>query len=195
MYANFVLVGYKKIGQLKAFLKGIPIMKRHACLLAVAIFAFTMVAEAAFDARPVWVGFGSRREGHIDVAGLRLNLPYSYNDAVTGVDLGLLGSSTYMWGLQVNLLSNIVRDRAGVLQVGLYNDVGGMMTGMQAGLWCNTRCGEGGQGGLLNTRDEFYGVQLGLVNRANYLYGFQIGAINVIRGSKVPFMPFLNIGF
>jgi hypothetical protein len=100
-----------------------------------------------------------------------------------------------MYGVQANLLGNLVRDRAAALQVSLYNDVDGVLTGVQVGGWNNARCGEGFQVGLLNLSDEFYGVQLGLINRAILFRGFQIGLINVIQGSDVPFMPFVNIGF
>ena len=56
-------------------------------------------------------------------------------------------------------------------------------------------CGEALQVGLLNLSDEFYGIQIGLVNRADLMRGIQIGLINVIRGSPLPFMPIVNIGF
>ncbi len=170
-------------------------MMKHVCVVAAAAVAFVLSAEAAFDARPVSIAYRTEKEGNIDVAGLRLNLPRGYNDSVTGLDLGLIGESAYMWGLQVNLLGNLVKDRAGALQVSLYNDVDGMLTGIQVGAWNNARCGEAVQVGLLNLSDEFYGVQVGLINRANLLYGFQVGLINVIRGSRLPFMPIINIGF
>ncbi len=170
-------------------------MMKHACLVVTAAVALALSAEAAFDARPVSIAYRTQKEGNIDVAGLRLNLPRGYNDSVTGVDLGLIGESAYMWGLQVNLLGNLVKDRAGAIQISLYNDVDGKLTGLQVGGWNNARCAEGLQVGLLNLSDEYYGVQVGLVNRSNYLYGFQVGLINVIRGSPVPFMPIINIGF
>ena len=170
-------------------------MTKQVCWIAAAAVACVLSADAAFDARPVSISFWTQKEGSIDVVGLRLNLPRGRNDAVTGVDLGILGESTYMYGLQANLLGNLVRDRAGALQVSLYNDVDGVLTGVQVGGWNNARCGEGFQVGLLNLSDEFYGVQIGLINRAILFRGFQIGLINVIQGSDVPFMPFVNIGF
>ena len=170
-------------------------MTKHVCWIAAAAVACVLSADAALDARPVSISFLSRKEGTIDVAGLRLNLPRGRNDSVTGVDLGVIGESTYLYGLQVNLLANLVRDRAGALQISLYNDVDGKLTGVQIGGWNNARCGEGFQVGLLNLSDEFYGVQVGLVNRSIMLRGFQIGIINVIQGSDVPFMPIVNIGF
>lgn len=170
-------------------------MMKHAYLIVAVAVAFVFSAEAALDARPVSVAFRTQKEGTIDVAGLRLNLPRGYNDSVTGLDLGVIGESAYMWGLQINLLANLVKDRAGAMQISLYNDVDGKLTGMQVGGWNNARCGEGLQVGLLNLSDEYYGIQIGLINRANYLSGFQVGFINVIRGSPVPFMPIINIGF
>jgi hypothetical protein len=170
-------------------------MTKHACWIAAVAVACAFSADAAFDARPVSVSFRPQKEGTIDVAGLRLNLPHGRNDSVTGVDLGILGDSTYLYGLQANLLGNRVRDRAGALQVSLYNDVDGRLTGFQIGGWNNARCGEGFQVGLLNLSDEFYGVQIGLVNRALLFRGYQIGIINVIPESRVPFMPIINIGF
>lgn len=169
-------------------------MKRISLVVTVAV-AFALRADAAFDSRPVSVAYRTQKEGNIDVAGIRFNLPRGYNDSVTGIDLGFIGESAYMWGLQVNLVANLVKDRAGALQISLYNDVDGKLTGVQVGLWNNARCGEGLQVGLLNLSDEYYGVQVGLINRSNYLYGFQVGLINVNRGSIVPFMPIINIGF
>lgn len=169
-------------------------IKRMYWVAAVAV-ACVLSADAAFDARPVSIAFRTRKEGSVDVAGIRFNLPRGHNDSVTGLDVGFIGLCTYMYGVQVNALGNLVKDRASALQVSLYNDVDGLLTGIQAAGWNNARCGEGLQVGLLNLSDEFYGVQVGLINRANLLRGFQVGVINVIRGAQVPFVPLVNIGF
>ncbi|GEM_PF-1694089 len=170
-------------------------MIKHVYWVAAVAVACVLSVDAAFDARPISIAFRSQKEGTVDVAGIRINLPRGNNDSVTGLDVGFIGLSTYMYGVQANVLGNLVRDRVGALQVSLYNDVDGLLTGVQVAGWNNARCGEGLQVGLLNLSDEFYGVQVGLINRANLLRGFQIGVINVIRGARVPFVPVVNVGF
>jgi len=163
--------------------------------MAAAAVACVLSADAAFDARPFSIAFYTSRDGAIDVAGIRLNLPRGHNDSVTGLDLGVIGQTTYLYGIQANALANVVKDRAGAIQASLYNDVDGLLTGIQIGGWNNARCCEGLQVGILNLSDEFYGGQIGFINRANLLSGFQIGVINVIRGSRIPFIPIVNIWF
>jgi len=130
----------------------------------------------------------------IDVAGLRVGIPYGRNDSVTGIDIGLWGKSTYLYGFQFNLLANIVNDRAGAIQVSIYNDTKSLV-GIQGGLWNNAGGMTGLQLGLLNLSDDIEGFQIGLVNRAELMHGFQIGLVNVIRSAPLPFCPLINVGF
>lgn len=152
----------------------------------------TMPAEKA--SWPVWIAFNSTK--NIDVVGLRLTIPYGSCEDVTGFDLGLFGRCRYMNGLQANILRNDVTDVAAGIQVGIYNSVGrDDMLGAQVGLWNETHSFQGLQVGLINLCDGGNGFQVGIINRAEAFYGFQVGVINVIRGSEIPFMPLLNVGF
>jgi len=140
-----------------------------------------------------------------NVVGLRVGIPWGSNNNVTGIDVGLYGKANNMAGIQVNLLANIVRDRADAVQVSLYNHAGSL-SGVQAGLMNVTGYGALGydtrlmfsacvQLGILNVANDLRGVQVGIVNQADMLYGFQIGLVNVIKSGVVPFMPIVNIGF
>lgn len=143
---------------------------------------------------PVWCAFNDTED--IDVVGLRLNLPSGYCEQVTGLDLGLIGRSQYFYGIQINLLRNDVRDTLAGFQIGGYNSAGlGDLSGLQLGLWNESKSMYGLQAGLVNLADFCNGFQIGLVNRSEDMYGFQVGLINVIRGSEVPFCPLINIGF
>ncbi len=140
-----------------------------------------------------------------NVVGLRLGIPWGENDSVTGIDVGFYGKSTNMSGIQVNLLANIVTDRADAIQVACYN-YAGSLSGIQVGLMNETGYGSLGwdtrlmfsacvQVGLLNKADDLRGIQVGLVNTAEILYGFQVGLVNVIKSGVIPFMPIVNVGF
>jgi len=180
-------------------------------ILTAVCFAFLCTVVAAQDASPaaeaaprkvaaepaswpVWLAFNSTK--HIDVAGLRINIPYGECESVTGFDLGFLGRCRYFEGFQLNLLHNDTRDVMSGFQVGIYNTAGRAdVTGLQIGLWNEARTMRGIQVGLINVVDVAQGFQIGLVNRAESLYGFQAGGVNVIRESEIAFCPLLNVGF
>ena len=148
----------------------------------------------AQDTWPIDIGLIDWIHRPSDVAGLRLGIPYGLNEQVTGIDLGLYGQSDYAWAIQVNLLSNQVRDEMGGLQVSILNQAG-HLTGMQVGLWNNAATAEGFQIGLLNLADEMTGIQIGIVNRTEIMHGYQFGLCNVIRESSVPFCVVMNFSF
>ncbi len=152
-------------------------------------------ASAAEKVRwPVWFAFNDTED--IDVVGLRLNLPSGQCEQVSGLDIGLIGRSTYFSGIQINLLRNDVKDTLQGWQIGGYNSAGlSDMLGVQTGLWNESKTMYGFQVGLVNLADYVKGFQVGLVNRAEGMHGYQVGLINIIRDSNVPFCPLLNIGF
>lgn len=169
-------------------------MKRFFVVVILAVLlAPAMYAEKP-QTSPVELSFLDFFYHPIDVAGIRIGIPYGKNDSVTGIDFGLWGKSTYMYGIQCNLLANIVTDRAGAFQLSIYNKSASLI-GAQAGLWNNAGGTVGIQFGLLNLADEIEGFQIGLVNRADLMHGFQAGLVNVIRSSPLPFCPLVNIGF
>jgi hypothetical protein len=152
-------------------------------------------ASAAEKVRwPVWFAFNDSE--NVDVVGLRLNLPSGRCEQVTGIDIGFIGRSQYYNGLQLNLLRNDVTDQLAGWQIGCYNSAGAAdMVGIQTGLWNESQTVYGFQVGLVNLADYAKGFQVGIVNRVEGMHGYQIGLINVMRDGRVPFCPFINIGF
>ena len=143
---------------------------------------------------PVWFAFNDSE--NIDVVGLRLNFPSGQCEQVSGMDIGLIGRSTYFSGIQINLLRNDVKDALQGWQIGGYNSAGlGDMFGLQTGLWNEAKTMYGFQVGLVNLADYAKGLQVGIINRTDGMRGYQIGLINIIRDGRVPFCPLMNIGF
>ena len=152
-------------------------------------------ASAAEKVRwPVWFSFNDTES--IDVVGLRLNLFSGQCEQVTGLDIGFIGRSQYFSGIQINLLRNDVKDTLQGWQIGCYNSAGlGDSLGIQTGLWNEAKTMYGFQVGLVNLSDYAEGIQVGLINRVDGIHGYQVGLINVIRDSRVPFCPLLNMSF
>lgn len=178
-------------------------MKRF--LFAMGLACVTATGAFAQGASAIELSFLNSWYHPKEVVGFRLGIPWGDNDSVTGIDLGFYGKANYMAGIQVNLIANIVRDRADAIQVALYN-YAGSLSGAQVGLMNVTGYAALGwdsrlmlsscfQIGLLNLADDLRGIQVGLVNRAELLYGFQVGLVNVIRSGTIPFMPIVNVGF
>ena len=143
---------------------------------------------------PVWLAFNSVED--VDVTGLRMTLPYGKCESVSGIDLGIYGTSSYFEGIQLNILRNEAKDVLSGFQGGVYNTAGRAdLLGVQIGLFNEARQIRGVQLGLLNLAEKIEGVQVGLINRAETAYGFQVGGVNVIRDSEIVFFPILNIGF
>jgi hypothetical protein len=169
-------------------------MKRLVACAFVAVALVSGTRAEDYQTSPIELSFLDFMYHPIDVAGLRVGIPYGNNDSVTGIDVGLWGKSTYMYGIQFNLLANIVTDRAGAIQVAIFNDTKSLV-GIQGGLWNSAGGLTGLQVGLLNLADEVEGFQIGLINRAELMHGFQVGIVNVIRSSPLPFCPLMNVGF
>lgn len=152
-------------------------------------------ANAAEKVRwPVWFAFNDSED--VDVVGLRFNLPSGKAEQVTGLDLGLIGRSRYFNGIQINLLRNDVADTLAGWQIGGYNSAGiGDSLGLQTGLWNEAQRLSGFQVGLVNLADYCQGFQVGIINRVEDMHGYQVGLVNIIRGSDLPFMPLINIGY
>lgn len=143
---------------------------------------------------PVWLAFNSTK--NIDVAGLRLTLPYGDCESVTGFDIGFYGRCRYFEGIQLNILRNEAVDVLSGIQVGCYNSSGRAdLKGLQVGLFNEARSMRGIQVGIVNIADSVCGFQIGLINRTETMYGFQVGGVNVIRESDMAFCPIINIGF
>lgn len=154
-----------------------------------------MSTQAAEKVRwPVWFTFSGAED--VDVVGLRMPAG-GHCDQVTGFELGLVGRCRYFNGIQINLFRSSVEDELAGWQFSfLYNSVGdGNGVGLQSALWNEAQTFSGIQVGLINLADYCNGFQLGLINRSEDLYGFQIGVVNIIRNSRLPFSPLINVGF
>jgi hypothetical protein len=117
------------------------------------------------------------------IAGIRLNLIYSRNRTVSGLDIGLV--------------NHVTGSPSVGLQWSLVGMVDGDFTGMQTGLVGLTKGKlEGLQWGFYNSGGHVSGVQIGIVNVTDTMYGLQIGLINVIRtGGQFPVFPIVNWSF
>ncbi|MGE0555094.1 MAG: hypothetical protein AB7R55_16815 [Gemmatimonadales bacterium] len=115
-----------------------------------------------------------------EIKGVRLNLIYGRNRAVTGLDVGL---------------ANHVDGRMSGVQWGVVN-IAESMVGWQAGT-VNYTVGrfEGLMWGPVNYAGHINGLQLGIVNYAARASGIQIGLINIIKeGGQFPVMVIANWG-
>ncbi len=150
-----------------------------------------------------------------DVRGLRLNFVYGENANVSGVDLGIVNSTTgdftgFGWAPG----ANIVRGDALAIQWSwIYSHTRGQFTGWQSGAlsrvtgansqgfqsgWVNFAENDftGLQFGLFNRSAAMHGVQIAFVNWTDQLQGLQVGLINIARNSAIyPVMPIVNWRF
>ena len=118
------------------------------------------------------------------VTAFRLNLIYSKNQSVTGLDLGLVNmcsggtSKGLQWGaVGINYGSFIGWQGNWLVSIADDN-----MEGLQTGFY--TRSGHAG------------GVQIGLLNMTDTMNGLQIGLLNFIKeGGFMPFFPIVNWSF
>ncbi len=171
---------------------------RVASLAAAVLLAVSALPAAAFGWTPIQIGFaGSSFQlfpEDTDVMGLRLNLPASRNENVTGIDVGIVsigddiqalrfnlfnGSDYHFSGLEVGIINH---DRAvSGLAVGLINSVEGDVSGMQIGAF--------------NHAGVMTGMQIGVFNHAVTLRGLQIGLVNIVDDGPITFFPILNMAF
>jgi hypothetical protein len=130
------------------------------------------------------------------VQGLRLNLIYGTNTAVTGLDIGLVNMTTRgpSMGLQYGV-ANIVTGQFTGWQAGLVTIMNGSQTGLQTSVINMAEANEGLQWGGFNSSNQMNGLQLGLVNYARRIHGVQIGIVNIIKeGGQFPVFPIVNWG-
>jgi hypothetical protein len=150
-----------------------------------------------------------------DVRGLRINIVYGENANVSGVDLGIVNSTTgdfagFGWAPGANLVTG---SAAGVQWSWIYSHTAGEFTGWQSGIvariggadscgfqsgWINLVESDftGVQLGLVNRAARVKGLQLGFVNLADHLHGLQIGLVNYAENSDVyKILPIVNWQF
>lgn len=149
------------------------------------------------------------------VRGLRIDFVYGENANVSGVDLGIVNSTTgdfvgFGWAPGANLVGG---SATGVQWSWIYSRTGGEFTGWQSGIVAQA-LGEstglqtaivglseirhtGAQIGFVNRAASVKGLQLGLVNLADNLEGgLQIGLVNYAENSDVyKVLPIVNWQF
>jgi hypothetical protein len=150
-----------------------------------------------------------------DVKGLRIDFIYGENANVSGLDLGIVNSTTgdfvgLGWAPGANLVGGTAK---GIQWSWLYSHTEGEFTGWQSGLvarvggagsaglqsgWINLAESDftGVQFGLFNKATDVRGLQLGFVNWADRLDGLQIGLINYAENSDAyKVLPLVNWHF
>lgn len=171
-------------------------MKRFAFL---AVLVLLTVSASAFDTTGfqigIWPSTFQLVPDEINVSGLKINLPFSRNDEICGLDIGFASSSKKTAALQVNLFINRNHDDFSGIQASLINQ-NGNANGIILGLWNVTDDKTHGvELGIVNGSTEFKGLQVGLVNYTEMMRGLQIGLINIITESVVPVFPIINFCF
>jgi hypothetical protein len=149
------------------------------------------------------------------VSGLRINFVYGENANVSGLDLGIVNSTTgdfagIGWAPGANLVNG---SAIGLQWSWIYSHTAGEFTGWQSGLvsriggensagfqsgWINVveKDFRGLQLGLVNYAANVSGVQLGFVNMTPQLHGLQIGLINYAENSDLyKILPIVNWKF
>ena len=103
-----------------------------------------------------------------DVRGVRISFPFGSNADMDGLDVGGIGVSASMTGLQINMAYSGSDNLDGV-QIGALNQVMNRVRGLQLS-------------GVLNEAEEVSGVQItGIHNRAESVAGLQIaGMVNAL---------------
>lgn len=171
-------------------------MKKFAFLAVLVLLA---VSASAFDTTGFQIGIWPSRfqlvPDEINVSGLKINLPFSRNDEICGLDIGLASSSKKTAALQVNVFINRNHDEYSGIQASLINQ-NGNANGIILGLWNVTDDKTHGvEVGIVNGSTEFRGLQVGLINYTEMMRGLQIGLVNIITESVVPVFPILNFCF
>jgi hypothetical protein len=130
------------------------------------------------------------------VKGLRFNLIYGTNTAVTGLDLGLINNTTGgpSEGVQFGAINLVTGSFTG-WQSSFVNIQRGAFTGLQGGVINMAGAAEGLQWGGFNSSTQMNGLQLAVVNYARRIHGVQVGLVNIIKeGGQFPIFPIVNWG-
>lgn len=177
-------------------------MRNHAALGAILLAALSALAPPlAAQGKPIQVAVFPPVQlvpENQAVRGIRIDLPYGRNTAVSGLDIGFVNHTTRgpSVGLEYGLVNLSDGDFSG-WQASLVGITQGKLTGLQTGAVNSATRGEGVQYGLVNISQNMHGLQLGLVNYAARMNkGVQIGLVNIIQqGGVLPVLPIVNWSF
>lgn len=156
------------------------------------------VAEEPADWSPLQIGIGGEALQLAPVENrivpLRLNLPFSEDAEVCGLDFGIFGKADNAKGLQLNLF-NFIEDHGSGVSMAIYQSASSY-SGISLAAFNNVEGDyRGVQLGLFPKAGMMRGVQVGVINRVHYLRGIQLGLVNIIKASPIPFFPMLRIGW
>ena len=160
--------------------------KYCALLLALTVFTILLSQPCRAQERPIQLSLVTPIQLFPEdnsIKGLRINLLYGRNAAITGLDWGLINHTTTgkSMGIQLGLVGLSDSDFMG-WQYNAVNVTQGKVEGLQ---W-----------GTVNYAHSMTGLQLGLVNYAVIMNGLQIGLVNIIRqGGTFPVFPIVNWSF
>ena len=133
------------------------------------------------------------------VTAFRLSLIYGKNVDMGGLDLSLVGQNTGSFtGISWVGFGMVEGNFTGWQGAWLAGIANGNMQGLQTGAYTHSGPGSTGlQWGLLNTSDDFSGLQVGFVNITERMRsGLQIGLLNIIKSKeKLKFFPVVNWSF
>lgn len=152
-------------------------------LLFAALSGFMLPPSSVAQTKPVQIALVNPIQifpESTPIEGVRWNLLYGRNIAMTGLDFGLVnhvGSGGF----------------TGV-QFGLVNLDDGDVKGIQWSAVNIARMNvEGAQLGWFNSAGYVHGIQISLVNYAGKMKGVQLGIVNIIdEGGMFPVFPILN---
>ena len=164
-----------------------------------ALIVLLGVSAFSFDTVPFQVGIWPPNiqivPEEINVAGVKINLPYGGNKNITGLDIGFASVSDTTSALQLNLIINQANEQFSGVQMAIINQ-SERSEWLSIGLLnvTNERA-RGIQFGAVNSAMDMRGAQLGLVNYTELMTGIQLGIVNIIRESTVKFFPIINFCF
>lgn len=153
------------------------------CAIALATGAATAAkADAGFQFG-FWAPDLQIVDANESVRGLRIDIVYGENANVSGVDLGIVNSTTgnfvgFGWAPGANLVDG---SAVGVQWSWIYSHTAGEFTGWQSAAVARQE-GAGSSGlqtGLVTLHEgDFTGVQLGFFNKGETVKGLQLGFVN-----------------
>lgn len=117
----------------------------------------------------------------------------------TGLDWSIVSQNTgSVTGVQWTAVGLVDGDFSGWQSTWLAAVANGNMQGLQVGVYTHSGLGSTGvQFGLVNTSDDFSGLQVGFVNITETMRsGLQIGLVNIIKSKqKLSVLPIVNWSF
>ncbi len=155
-------------------------------VVALSMLVVAAAGELRAEDRPVQLALFDPIQifpANYSISGVRLSLLYGRNVSVTGIDIGLVNSTT--------------GGTSKGLQYGIVGINEGSFVGWQAD-WVSltTSNFEGLQTGLYTQSGHVSGVQIGLINNTGTMNGIQLGVINIIKsGGFMPVFPIVNWSF